>query len=51
MAKKTAIQNFKLEEDAKQEFNELCEQNFTSASHELRLFVHKKIAEFKRRQS
>lgn len=51
MAKKTAIQNFKLEEDAKKEFNDLCEKNFTSASHELRLFVHKKIQEFKTLES
>jgi hypothetical protein len=47
MAKKTAIQNFKLSEETKKEFNDLCEENHTSASHELRQFVHAKIKEFK----
>lgn len=44
---KTAIQNFKLDPEVKEEFNELCEANFTTASHELRQFVHQKIKEFK----
>lgn len=47
MAKKNAIQNFKLPEDVKQEFHDLCEQNHTSASHELRMFVYKKNEEFR----
>ncbi len=47
MAKKTAIQNFKLPEEVKEEFNELCEAHFTTPSHELRQFVHKRINQFK----
>lgn len=46
MAQKNSIQNFKLPEDVKKEFNDLCELNFTTASHELRMFVYKKIAEY-----
>lgn len=46
MSQKNSIQNFKLPEDIKKEFNELCELNFTTASHELRKFVYQKIQEF-----
>lgn len=51
MAKKTALQNFKLSEETKKEFNELCEEFNTSPSHELRQFVHAKINEFKTRKN
>lgn len=51
MAKKNAIQNFKLPEEVKKEFNDLCEENFTSASHELRMFVHKKNEEFRQKSN
>ena len=44
MAKqKTAIQNFKIEEDAKEQFNKLCDDNHTTASQALRKFVHESI--------
>lgn len=51
MANKNAIQNFKLPEEVKKEFNELCEANFTTASHELRQFVHQKIKTLKTKQN
>jgi len=40
---KDKIQNFKLEEDVKADFEKLCAENFTTPSHELRLLVHKWI--------
>jgi len=41
MAKqKDAIQNFKIEEDAKKQFNKLCDENHTTASQALRKYVH-----------
>lgn len=50
MAKKNSIQNFKIDSDAKKQFNELCEANFTTASHELRMFVYNRIKELKSRR-
>jgi antitoxin component of RelBE/YafQ-DinJ toxin-antitoxin module len=44
MAKqKNAIQNFKIEEDAKEQFNKLCDDNHTTASQALRKYVHQSI--------
>lgn len=36
---KDKIINFKIEEEVLEEFKTLCEENFTTPSHELRLFV------------
>lgn len=47
---KEAIQNFKLDEDVKQEFKKGCEENYTTPSHELRKFVHLKIKEFRHKK-
>lgn len=43
MTKKTAIQNFKLEEETKKQFNKLCDDNHTTASQALRKYVHESI--------
>ena len=40
---KDKIINFKVEEDVKKEFESLCQENYSSASHELRIFVHQFI--------
>ncbi len=40
---KNKIINFKVEGKVKAEFETLCEENCTSVSHELRLFVHQYI--------
>lgn len=40
---KDKIINFKVEEEVKKEFESLCQSNHSSASHELRLFVHSYI--------
>lgn len=44
---KSKIINFKIEPDAEAEFKRICEDNFTSPSHELRLFVHSFIKRHK----
>jgi hypothetical protein len=47
MAKKTAIQNFKLKPETKKEYNDLLEEKGSSASNDLRQFVHRRIEELK----
>lgn len=44
---KPAIQNFRLPEETKTEFNELCKKNYTTASAELSRFVDQRIKELK----
>lgn len=48
MSKKTAIQNFKLKPETKEEFQNLCDEHQTTPSHELRQFVHRKINQLKK---
>lgn len=40
---KDKIINFKVEEDVKNEFEKLCQDNHSNPSHELRLFIHQYI--------
>ena len=44
---KDKIINFKIEEEVKTEFEATCKGNFTSPSHELRLFTHQYIKRHK----
>ena len=45
MANKEAIINFKIDPAIKELFKEVCEENFTNPSHELRKFVYEKVRE------
>ena len=40
---KDKIINFKVEDEVKAEFEKLCQDNFTTPSHELRIYVRKTI--------
>ena len=44
---KDKIINFKIDEQTREAFNEYCEANFTTPSHELRLFVNQRVKHFK----
>lgn len=39
---KDKLISFKIEEEAKEDFEKWCKENHTTPSHELRLFVHQK---------
>ena len=40
---KDKIINFKVEDEVKAEFKKVCQDNFTTPSHQLRLYVRKYI--------
>lgn len=44
---KEKIIAFKIEPEAKENFDRLCREKHTTPSHELRLFVHQKIKQLK----